>query len=108
MRRGIALAEVSATNMQRDLKKYMREYFEFPRFCDEVWEAVLASPGRFMSKRAVYREFGRNQRWGNELDRVITHLVRAGRLEWCGAAKTHNKGPATEGWRALEDEGVGI
>jgi hypothetical protein len=104
MRWAIRMAELSAANMQRDLAKYLREYFDFPKSCDVIWQAALNTQFRFISKRTCHRQFGRSQRHGFELDRATAQLVKEGRFVAC-QGREHATGPLTDGWRAIEDDG---
>jgi hypothetical protein len=81
-------------------EKYMRKYFEFPKFCDEFVAALEGEAEGFLSDRDIERRFGRNQRFGNELERVKAQLQREVRIEKCSRAKS--RGPAALGWRLVE------
>jgi hypothetical protein len=75
----LALAERSFEAAVGGIDKYMREYFEFPKFCTQVLEAIRVAGG-WMSKRDLSRKFGRNMRWGNELDRAVAQLIAEERV----------------------------
>ena len=81
----IAWTELSIEAACGGFERYMREYFEFPKMCDIVGEAICFATthnaSKQMSTHDIYHRFGRNQRWGNELDKVIAHLLKAGRIE---------------------------
>jgi hypothetical protein len=66
----IRVAERSFDAMVGGVDKYMRKYFEFPKFCDEVL-ARLAKHGGWRSKRDLERDFRSNKRYGHELDNVL-------------------------------------
>ena len=91
----IALSEQSFEAAVGGAEKYMREYLEFPRFCDRVAEAFRLQ--RFISKPKVFRDFGRTQRWGNELGRVIEQLQKENRIQYAAQTPT-NGGHKMEGW----------
>ena len=48
--------------------------------------------------------FGRNQRWGNECDRVITQLCREQRIRYVKDKTPAGGGHAMEGWRWVGEE----
>jgi hypothetical protein len=76
----VALSERSFEAAAGGIVKYMIEYFEFPKFCTEVGEAIQAAGG-FMSDRELFRKFGRRMRFGNELEKALFQLVREERIE---------------------------
>jgi SOS response regulatory protein OraA/RecX len=78
------------------ITKYLREYYDFPKFCEKVAEAFRQRG--FISKRDLNREFCRNMRWGNELDRVIDQLKKQGLIEDAKLAPPTGGNPAT-GWK---------
>jgi DNA replicative helicase MCM subunit Mcm2 (Cdc46/Mcm family) len=61
--------------------KYMQEYFEFPKLCDRILDALRANGGE-MPRRDVLRLFGRKQRSGYELDRALTQLKKEERINF--------------------------
>jgi hypothetical protein len=99
---GIALAEQSFEAANGGAERYMHEYFEFPKQCERCAEAFRKA--EFISESKFYREFGRNQRWGNELDRVITQLKREGRIREARLTPP-NGGPRMKGWEWIGGEG---
>jgi hypothetical protein len=101
---GIDLAEQSFEAANGGAERYMHEYFEFPKQCERCAEAFRKA--EFISKPKFYRMFGRNQRWGNELERVITQLVREQRIRYLKDKTPDNGGPKMEGWEWVggEDE----
>ena len=78
---------------------YMREYFEFPDFCNKVAEAFRQRG--FISKRDLNRLFFRNMRMGFELDRVVDQLKKQGLIEVAQRIPSTG-GPVAEGWRSVE------
>jgi len=79
----------------------MHEYFEFPKQCNRVAEAFRKA--KFLPEPKVYREFGRNQRWGNELPRVLNQLKLERRIrdDW---QTPPNGGHKMFGWKWIGDE----
>ncbi len=100
---GIRLAELSLDTLVSDVNKYMVEYLAFPRYCQRVWEGIAARPGKWMSDYKVYRKFGRNQQFGNELQRVLAQLVKEHRL-MAQDGRDGSHGKIAPGWLALADE----
>ena len=70
----IAISKLSFEAAVGGVQQYMREYLEFPKYCDRVLEA-LRTEG-FISDYQIYRRFGGNQRHGFELDRVLAQLKK--------------------------------
>jgi hypothetical protein len=83
------------------INKYMRHYFEFPKFCQEVEERI-EQEGGWMPKRDLQRAFRRHMKYGTELDKVLAHLVKEGRIRE-SSRKTSKTGPATAGWELVID-----
>jgi hypothetical protein len=71
---GIQLAEQSFDAVVGGAKRYMYQRFEFPRMCEAVLAKITAYGG-VARKRDLKRDFRNSIRWGNELDRVLDHLV---------------------------------
>jgi hypothetical protein len=100
----VALSERSFQAAIGGIEKYTREYFEFPKFCERIVENIRAAGG-WMSKRDLYRKFGRNMRWGNELDRTLGQLVAAERITLSNRWSP-NGGPNSPGYQVEEDTGL--
>lgn len=98
---GIALARESFKAADGGAERYMHEYFEFPKQCNRVAEAFRKA--KFLPEPKVYREFGRNQRWGNELPRVLNQLKLERRIrdDW---QTPPNGGHKMFGWKWIGDE----
>ena len=96
-------SRVSFEAAEGGVKKYMRNYFEFPKFCEEVVERIDQEQGDFMSNRDLSRAFRRNMKYGNELDKVLAHLVKEGRIRE-GSRKKAATGPAAQGYWIVRDE----
>src|SRR5262249_8583973 len=96
---GIAICKRSFEAMVGGIASYMREYFEFPEFCNHVAAAFKARG--FISKPDLNRTFFRNMRVGFELDRVVDQLVKQGLVEWAEQA------PPTGGTRATGWKWIG-
>jgi hypothetical protein len=98
---GILLSRESFQAADGGAERYMHEHFEFPRQCERVAKKFKAAG--FISEPKFYREFGRNQRWGNELDRVVTQLKREQRIR--DAVRTPpNGGHMMKGWEWIGEE----
>jgi hypothetical protein len=76
---GISVAERSLDAAVGGVEKYMRQYFEFPKFCDAVL-AKITEAGGWMSKRDLGRVFRRHSRHGFELARALAQLVSEERI----------------------------
>jgi DNA replicative helicase MCM subunit Mcm2 (Cdc46/Mcm family) len=77
----VKLSERSFEAAVGGVERYMQEYFEFPQFCDRILDALDANGGE-MKRRDVLRKFGRKQRYGNELERVLTQLKKEERINF--------------------------
>jgi hypothetical protein len=97
IRWGIRVSELALDTMCSDINKYIVEVLEFPRLCNRVFEAIGAEPGRWLSDYQLFRRFGRNQTWGNELDRVIKQLLRERRIA-SREGRQGQRGPLGPGW----------
>lgn len=97
---GKQLSKLSFEAMVGGIDKYMQEYFDFPKFCDQVGAAFKLR--RFISKRDLNREFFRRMRQGFELDRVIQQLIKQGLIEFARQAPPTG-GHTAEGWRWIGD-----
>ena len=95
------ICERSFDAMADGIDIYMRDYYDFPKFCDEVGAAF--SERGFISKRDLHRAFFRRQRQGFELERVITELVKQERIEWTEHAPPTG-GTTAKGWTWVGDE----
>jgi hypothetical protein len=78
----------------------MREYYEFPKFCEQVGEAFRQR--KFISKRDLNRKFFRHMRQGYERDRVVTQLVSQGLIEWAEQSPPTD-GTTAKGWKLVEE-----
>jgi hypothetical protein len=103
MRWGIQLSELALDTLLGDINKYIVEYLEFPRLCNRIFEAIAGEPERWLSDFKLHRRFGRNQRFGNELDRALHQLRRERRIIACDG-RSGEHGPKAPGWLAIEDE----
>jgi hypothetical protein len=92
----IAVCKLSYEAMVGGITSYMREYFEFPDFCNKVADAFCQRG--FISKRDLNRLFFRNMRMGFELDRVVDQLKKQGLIEVAHRTPSTG-GPVAEGWR---------
>src|SRR6266478_2749918 len=57
------------------VEKYMRNYYEFPTFCEKVLE-FIQSQGDFVSDYILGRKFRSNQRRGFELENAVKQLAK--------------------------------
>jgi hypothetical protein len=95
----LRFGQVSFDAACSDYLKYVKDYYEFPVFCEKIYEALLI--GR-MSESECARKFRRNQKWGNEYERAINQLVKEKRIRrksW----RDNERGPMKEGWEAVEE-----
>src|SRR5262249_44558228 len=83
------------------VQKYMRDYYEFPKFCERVFEFIKMQADGFASGRDLGRAFRRNMKFGNELERVLEQLKKEGLIK--RDIRQSRSGPAVEGWRAVKD-----
>jgi hypothetical protein len=81
-------------------KKYMRDYYEFPKFCDQIVEAIR-SQGGFMSDRDLGRAFRRNMKHGHELEKALHQLEREDHIS--RASRKASRGPVAMGWMIVEE-----
>jgi hypothetical protein len=82
-------------------KKYMRDYFEFPKFCEQVQEKIL-NAGRFMSTRDLRRHFRSHMKFGNELEKALQQLQQEGRIKY-SAQRSGSRGPEAHGYELVDD-----
>jgi hypothetical protein len=105
----IRLSELSFEAACGGVARYMHEYYDFPKFRDKVFDAISQSPlkndaGSWIAKTDLYRDFGRNMRWGNELKRALEQLIEEGRIRKAKGAKPA-RGPTPDGYECVGDEG---
>jgi hypothetical protein len=101
IRWAIQVIELALDTISGDIDKYLLEYLEFPRLCNRIFEAIAAKPSRWFSDSKLFLRFGRNQRYGGEIDRALKQLEREGRLIKRNG-RDGDRGPFAEGWLALE------
>jgi hypothetical protein len=92
----IKICMLSFEAMVGGVAKYMKQYYEFPEFCDVIAQAFRQQG--FISKSKLNRDYFRNMRWGNELERVIGQLQKQGLIELVSHSPTTG-GHAAEGWK---------
>jgi hypothetical protein len=78
------------------IAKYMREYYEFPKFCERVTE-FIREQGGFAASRDLDRKFRSNMKYGHELEKALAQLQKEGIIE--RASRPSRSGPAAQGWR---------
>jgi hypothetical protein len=98
----IDLASQSVDAACGGVDKYMREHFEFPKFCDKVLEWLAMQPERFASTRDIERKFGRHARYPFEVSNVLGQLVKEQRI--VADKRSSSRGPDAFGYRALPEE----
>lgn len=79
----------------------MRNYYEFPKFCERVFEFIKMQEGGFSSNRDLGRAFRRNMKFGNELERVLEQLRKEGLI--VRDVRPSRSGPSVEGCRVVKD-----
>ena len=80
----------------------MRNYYEFPKFCEQVFEFIRSQEDGFASDRDLGRAFRRNMKFGNELEKALKQLEREDQIKQGSRAKS--RGPAAMGWRIIDDQ----
>jgi hypothetical protein len=96
----ITVCKLSYEAMVGGITTYLREYYEFPDFCNKVAEAFRQHA--FISKRDLNRKFFRNMRQGFELDNVVNQVRKQALIE--PAQRTPSTGgPVSEGWKWIGD-----
>jgi hypothetical protein len=88
-------ARVSLEAGYGGISKYMREYYEFPKFCERV-EEFIRDAGGFASDRDIARKFRANMGRGFELDKVTKQLEREGAIRQ--GNRPSPSGPSARGW----------
>jgi len=96
----IEICKLSFNAMVGGIDAYMREYYDFPKFCQQVAEAFRER--KFISKRDLNRKFFRNMRQGYELDRVVDQLKTQGLIEWSEQSPPTG-GTTAVGWKLIEE-----
>ena len=96
----IKLAERSFEAACGGVDKYMREYFEFPKFCQRVLDKLVEHEG-WRSKRDLERDFRSNKKYGPELEKVINQLKAEELIK--SEARSASRGPASPGYRLKEE-----
>jgi hypothetical protein len=97
----ISLCRLSFEAAVGGIERYMQEYLEFPRYCDRVLDAIKTEG--FISDYQLYRRYGRHQRHGYELDRVLKQLVKQGHIAHCKRSP-RTGGTVSPGWAYLDVE----
>jgi hypothetical protein len=95
-------ARVSCEAAEGGVRRYTRDYFEFPKFCDRVLEWIGSQKGGFASDRDLGRAFRRNMKFGSELDKATSQLQKEGMIE--RSTRPSTRGPAAIGWQTLVQE----
>jgi hypothetical protein len=88
-------SRVSFNAADGGVEKYMRDYYEFPKFCERVLEFIRSQDG-FASNRELGRQFRRNMKFGHELDKAISQLEREGHIR--SGSRQGSRGPAAQGY----------
>jgi len=96
----LKLSRVSLEAACGGFEKYMNDYFKFPKFCAEVVEAIRAEGG-FMSERELNRRFRRNMKYGNELDKALSHLRAEEQIRY--TTRKGERGPRSPGYELWEE-----
>jgi hypothetical protein len=93
-------SRVSFNAADGGVEKYMRDYYEFPKFCERVLEFIRSQGDGFVSNRDLGRTFRRNMKFGQALNQLERedHIRRASRSK--------SRGPAAEGWKVVDAGGV--
>jgi len=94
-------SRVSFNAADGGFKKYMRDYYEFPKFCEQVVEAIRSQEDGFMSNRDLGRQFRRNMKFGHELEKALKQLEKEDRIR--SRYRQKSRGPAAEGWQIIHE-----
>jgi hypothetical protein len=89
-------SRVSFNAADGGFKKYMRDYYEFPKFCEQVAEFIRSQEDGFASNRELKRHFRRNMKFGHELEKALNQLAGEGLIQ--GGSRQKRTGPAADGW----------
>ena len=95
----IKLAERSIEAAAGGIEKYMREYLDFPKFCERLLAKIAEHDG-FRSESALRRDFRNNQKTIFDFDSAIRQLTAEGRIQRA-SRRSGERGPIAEGWKAL-------
>jgi hypothetical protein len=98
--RGIKIAYSGFEAAVGGYARYMRKYFEFPEFCEEVLQK-LAEFGGFRTIRNLERDFRSNKKFGKELDAVFRQLLVEERI--ASASQGGTRGPSGKGYKLVKD-----
>jgi hypothetical protein len=101
----IGFAEASLDCALGGVEKYMVQYFEFPKFCDEVLAKIKAEGG-WMSELALIRFCRKFSKYGVEGDRVLEQLKRECRI--VSVFGGGSRGPRVSGYRLVPEEEVNL
>ena len=94
-------SKISMETATSNFKKHMRHYFEFPKFCEELCQAIVGKG--FYPIRDLKRDFRRHQRQGFELQRALDYLEEEERIR--GTTKRIGKaGAETKGFEPIIEE----
>jgi hypothetical protein len=88
-------SRVSFNAADGGVEKYMRDYYEFPKFCERVLEFIRSQNG-FASNRELGRAFRRNMKRGDELDKALNQLEKEGHIR--SGSRQGSRGPAAQGY----------
>jgi hypothetical protein len=97
----IAVARRSHDAACGGIAQYMRQYYEFPKFCERALAWMSEQPDGFATDYEFNRKFRSNARASFDLQNVINQLLREKRI--VRALRTPARGPAAEGYRVLRD-----
>ena len=100
----IAIPQQSLDAACGGVAQYMRQHFEFPKFCDRVLEYIATQPDGFASVRDIERKFRGNARNGFDIGNVLDQLLREERIDKANRTGG-SRGPSTGGYRVVEEEG---
>jgi hypothetical protein len=96
----VALVKLSFKAACEGVDRYVRDYFDLQRFCDEVL-AKIAEHGGARSIRDLKRDFRGNQRVGKELQTAIDQLKAEERIEW--VELNPGSGASSPGYRLTKE-----
>jgi len=100
MQWGLALSQQAYEAIVGGVRKYMTEYFQFPKFCRTLTDAYKSCG--FISKRDLHRDFYQHQKIGVELDRANSALIKQNLIQ-SSHRYPPTGGPKIHGWEWIGD-----
>jgi hypothetical protein len=99
---GLKLSRVSNEAMDGGVAKYMKNYYEFPKFCEQLENYLRSRKGGFAPDWQLEKVFRNHSKHGHELERAEKQLQKERVIE--RAFPKGSRGPAAQGWRIVAKE----